>query len=172
MHKEILSKLNFFQRINVPKYIEPKIQKIALTHLNLTDMGKLRDRFEGQLYYDKLKTDLIAEFSFEKLLGYKNFDWSIREVKNYKRKQYSFDNKELTIVTITKSRLPKINLDKLKNTVFIYVNVDNRIYVSGVATKTRLQELSISNPSKIQEFSDFESLIQFNSINELTEILE
>ena len=65
MNKLILSQLTHFKRVNIPKYIESKIQTTALKHLDLSDMGKLRDRMEGQFYYTKLRTDIISEFAFE-----------------------------------------------------------------------------------------------------------
>ena len=59
MNKLILNQLTYFKRVSVPKYIESKIQMTALKHLDLSDMGKLRDRMEGQLYYNKLRTDIL-----------------------------------------------------------------------------------------------------------------
>ena len=38
MNKQILSQLSYFKRVNIPKYIEAKIQMIALKHLDLSDM--------------------------------------------------------------------------------------------------------------------------------------
>lgn len=172
MHSDILNKLKHFKRVNAPKYIEAKIQKIALSHLNLSDMGKLRDRFDGQLYYDKLKTDIIAEFAFENFIGIKKFDWSKREIKNYKRKYYTFDHKELNIITVTKARLPKINPDVISNTIFIYVNIDNRVYISGVATKSLLLNYTSNSTNRLVEFNSFEILSEFNSVEQLIQILE
>ena len=83
MNKVILNQLTHFKRVNIPKYIESKIQMTALNHLNLTDMGKLRDRMEGQIYYSKLRTDIFSEFAFENLIGIRKFDWEKRSIKSY-----------------------------------------------------------------------------------------
>ena len=88
MNKLILSQLTHFKRVNIPKYIESKIQATALKHLDLSDMGKLRDRMEGQVYYSKLRTDIFSEFAFENIIGIRNFDWEKRSVKSFKRKKY------------------------------------------------------------------------------------
>lgn len=170
MHADILKRLEYFRRINAPKYIEAKIQKIAFAHLNVSDMGKLRDRFDGQLYYDKLKTDIIAEYSFENLIGNKSFDWTKRELKNHKRKLYTFNGKVLRLVTITKARLPRISIEHITNTLFVYVNIDNRVYISGLATKTFLESYTTDN--KIFEFKDFEKLLDFDSLEFLINNLD
>ena len=47
-------KLKSFPFIRYSRYQIKDIDKLILSHLNLSDMGKLRDRFEGQSFYDNL----------------------------------------------------------------------------------------------------------------------
>lgn len=166
MNKLILNQLAHFKRVNVPKYIESKIQSTALTHLELNDMGKLRDRMEGQSYYNKLRTDIVAEFAFENIIGIRNFDWEKRSLKNYKRKKYFFENKELNIVAFENDNLPKISTDHVKNCVFVYVNID-RVFLSKLATESYIKEIAKKKKTSIIEITDFQYLIEFSSIDEL-----
>lgn len=172
MHKAFINQIHFFKRVSVPIYIELKIQAIALEHLGLPHMGKLKDRMEGQLYYDKLKIDLLAEFSFEKVIGMKDFDWVKRENKNHLRKHYSFYGKPLQIVTFIDNDLPKQNQISCNNVVFAYVNPDNRVYISGLATKRVLSELINNSKSTPNEISDFGKFISLQHFEELEFILE
>lgn len=171
MNKLILNQLAHFNRVSVPKYIESKIQLTALSHLNLNDMGKLRDRMEGQSYYNKLRADIVAEFAFENIIGIRNFDWEKRRVKNYKRKKYFFENKELNIIVFENENLPKISIDHVKNCVFVYVNID-RVFLSKLATESHLKEIAKKKKSLIIEITDFQDLIEFSSINELISRME
>jgi hypothetical protein len=167
MHRAIINQIHSFKRVSVPRYIELKIQKIALIHLGLPDMGKLRDRMEGLLYYDKLKIDFLAEYAFEKVIGVKEFDWVKREKKNYIRKHYSFEGKPLQIVTFDANDLPNPNLISCNNVVFAYVNPDNRVYISGLATKKVLSDFINNLKLAFHETIDFEKLISLPLVEEL-----
>lgn len=167
MNKQILSQLSYFKRINIPKYIEAKIQMTALKHLDLSDMGKLRDRMEGQLYYSKLKNDIFSEYAFENIIGLKNFDWEKRSIKNYERKKYIFGDKVLNIILFDNDSLPQISTENVTNYIFVNVNIDYRVLLSGLATKGHINDIIAKNKSKIIEITDFKNLIEFSSIDEL-----
>jgi hypothetical protein len=172
MNNLFISKLPFFNKVIIPKYIELKIQNIALKHLELQDMGQLKDRMEGQLYYDKLKVDLLAEFAFEKIIGIKEFNWAKREYKFFKRKHYEFNGNILKIVTFQGSNLPKINQVSDSNSIFAYVNPDNRVYISGLATVTLLKDLKSAPGTKNSEFTNFDILKKYTSFEELMHLIE
>jgi len=172
MHKEFINQLHSFQKVSVPKYIDVKIQNVALKHLELPDMGKLKDRMDGQLYYDKLKIDLLAEYAFENIVGIKKFDWIKRENKNYRRKQYDFNRKVLKLITFVGENLPTLNEESANNYVYVYVNPDNRVYISGLATKNILKELLTTNEANINKNIDFGIFIKFTSLEELLDKIE
>lgn len=172
MNRELLKQLSDFKRVNVPKYIEARLQKSALKHLGLPDMGKLRDRMEGQLYYDRLKADIFAEYAFENLVGIKKFDWDKRDKKDYKRKQYQFKNKTLNLVTLIGDSFPKLSAEYAKASIFVYVNPENRVFVSGLATKKKLKEIAKKQKSKIIEITEFSEFIDYSSIDELIHIID
>lgn len=167
MNKQILSQLSHFKRVNIPKYIEAKIQIIALKHLDLSDMGKLRDRMEGQFYYSKLKNDIFSEYAFENSTGIKNFDWEKRSSKNYERKKYIFEDKVLNIISFDYDNLPQISSANATNCIFVHVNIDNRVLLSGLATKGFINEILKKSKSKNIEISEFQNLIEFSSIDDL-----
>lgn len=172
MNKLVLKQLTYFNRVNVPKHVESKIQMTALNHLDLSDMGKLRDRMEGQSYYNKLKTDIFAEFAFESIIGIRNFDWEKRSRKSYKRKIYIFENKELNIILFENENFPKINTEQINNYIFAYVNMDNRVLLSRLATKSYITDIAMGKNEKVIEITDFQNLIEFSSIDDLISKME
>lgn len=171
MNKIILNQLTHFNRVNIPKYIESKIQSTALVHLDLSDMGKLRDRMEGQSYYNKLRTDIVAEFAFENIIGIRSFDWEKRNYKGFKRKKYFFENKQLNLITFENESLPRISIDHVENCIFIYVSAD-RVFISNLAPKSYLNTISKKQKSSIVEITEFQDLIEFSSLDELISKLE
>lgn len=167
-----LMQLKAFTIVKVPRYFETHLQKIALTHLKLPDMGKLRDKLDGQLYYNTLKSDYFAEYAFEKNIGIRVFDWEKREAKNTKRKVYFFDDKKVTIIVINGEKNPKISVNHVTNCVFVYMNEDNKAYLSGIANTSYLNKLAEEQGSKIIEISDFEELTPFSGKEALLDIIE
>jgi len=172
MNLELIEQLTYFRRVNVPKYIECRLQNTALKHLELSDMGKLRDRMDGQLYYDKLKTDIFAEYAFEQLIGIKKFDWEKRDNKYYKRKQYNFEGKALTLVTLIDEGFLVLPEMLGGNFVFVYVTPQNQVFVSGIATKRIIKKLSAGQTSKTIQINHFIGLIHFSSFGELLDKIE
>lgn len=172
MNKTLLVQLAQFKRVAIPRYFESKIQAIALKHLNLTDMGKLRDRTEGQSYFNKLRTDVFAEYAFENVIGMHKFDWEARETKNFKRKKYIFQEKELQLITFENDNLPKLDCNNLCNSIFIYVHIDNRVFISKLATLKYLQSISATHKNKVLEISEFENLKDFSSLDEMISYLD
>ena len=167
MNKVLLSQLVYFKRINIPKYIEANIQLAALKHLELPDMGKLRDRMEGDLYYNRLRDDMFSEYAFENIIGLRKFDWDKRGKKNYLRKKYIFENKTLNLILFLGDSLPKFSADHVSNCIFVYVNADGRVLVSGLANKSMIAEKVAEQNSKIVEFTDFTDLLEYKSIDDL-----
>lgn len=177
MNRKVLEAIDQFIVLKIPRYIESQIQKCALNHLEMKDMGQLRDRMEGQAYYDKLKKDILAEFAFEKLLGLNKFDWNKRENKGYKRKQYCINNVSVKLVVFSDNALPRISLVHLYNYIFVYVNSDQRIYISGlmpehilVSQLTAFTKINKKN-SSIVDFSNFNDTLKFENLDELSKLL-
>lgn len=54
-------KLSKIEQIKLNKYLEVHIQEQVIKLLKVKDIGKLRDKFEGQAYLDK-KTDLVFSY--------------------------------------------------------------------------------------------------------------
>jgi len=172
MEKEFLNQISHFKIIKVPKYTSLEIQKCALHHLNLKDMGQLRDRMEGQMYYDKLRNDILTEFAFENLLSKSTYDWSKRMNKNYKRKIYHIGEFNIRLITFSEKNYPKISLDHTNLCVFGRATADSKVYLSGLATKELIKSDSTNIRNNIFELKSFENLLKFSTKEELIYHLE
>ena len=171
MDIELIRRIAHFQSVKIPRYIIGKIQDCALKHLNVKDMGKLRDRMEGQTYYERLMNDIIAEYAFENIIGLPNFDWEKRMVKSYKRKVYSFGNEQLNLINFCDNALPRFEKNEVDNGVFVFVNPDSKVLVSGLATRAELSAYARDKMKGMAEFSNFEQLTPFSSVEELTALI-
>ena len=172
MHKELIEQLSYFKPVSIPRYIARNIQDCALQHLNLKDMGQLRDRMEGQLYYDKLKNDILAEFAFEGFLGLNKFDWDKRKLKGYKRKYYVIDDCKLNLIVFSSISFPVVNLNHTGLCIFVYINSDSKVYISGLANKSKLTSETNLNVNERTEIRNFQNLSPFANINELKSLIK
>lgn len=86
--------------------------------------------------------------------------------------KYIFENKELILISFENENLPKISIEEINNCIFVYVKKDNRVLLSGLATKSYINELAINNNSKFIEVTEFQNLISFSSVEELISKLE
>ncbi|WP_430813975.1 hypothetical protein [Carboxylicivirga sp. RSCT41] len=171
MNKDFLKQLPFFKKIKIPKYIEARLQESALKHLELSDMGKLRDRMEGQLYYDRLRCDIFSEYAFEKTIGLSSFNWVQRDKKRYKRKKYLFKGKTLSIVVLNGDSFPRVSATHEINYIFAYVTPEQSVFISGVANNSTIRMLAGENENII-EIKDFSALISYTNLESFVNVLE
>lgn len=173
----MIRQLQYFKKVFVPKTIEPRIQECAINHLKVRDIGKLRDKYEGQRYYDILRLDIISEYVFEKHLSLGDFDWESRLSKNYKRKSYQFEGQEINLVNFSIGTFPKFDPDSISNVVFVYIKPELKCYISGFASKKLISEVSQKpleyNPlnPELKEIRDFKDLVRFENKDDLKIII-
>lgn len=167
MKVEFLKQLPHFNIVKVPKYINSKIQECALNHLKLKDMGQLRDRMEGQMYYDKLRNNILTEYALENILFKSSFDWEKRMNKSYKRKAYSIDGFNINLITFSKGNYPKISLNHTNLCIMGRATEDSKVYLSGLATRELIKTNGINIRDEIFEFRTFDQLLIFSTQQEL-----
>lgn len=171
MNNNLIQHIHLFTSFNVPRYITMEIQKCALHHLKLNDMGKLRDRMEGQQYYDNLKNDILTEYVFESLLYKRPYCWDKRMNKDYKRKIYNINNHRIRLISLRKGNYPKISLDHTDICVMGFAVEDTKVYLSGLANKEIIINNGLNFKNNIYELRSFENLLSFSTREELLELI-
>jgi hypothetical protein len=174
----MLVPIKFFMPISIPRILDSDVQQCAIEHLNVRDIGQLRDKYEGQRYYEKLRMDIFSEYAFEKALEFGDFDWDYRKNKYYSRCTYDFNNNKVNLIHFTSDSLPLVDFNIIQNAVFVYIKPDYKVYLSGVATKKILIEntrsSSIYNPfnKNLKEVSNFKNFLPFKNKEELIRAVE
>lgn len=172
MELEFIQQLSHFNIVKVPRYINNKIQECALSHLKLKDMGQLRDRMEGQMYYNKLRNNILTEYALENILFKSSFDWDKRMNKNYKRKAYSIEGFNINLMTISKHTFPKISLTQDNFYIIGVSDKDFKVYISGLATRELIKTSGVNIRNEIYELRAFNQLLPFSSQQELISHLQ
>ncbi|QCX40044.1 hypothetical protein FF125_16925 [Aureibaculum algae] len=168
---EFIKQISHFKTVKVPIYINVKIQECALNHLNLKDMGQLRDRMEGQMYYNKLRSNIMSEFALENILFKTSFDWDKRMDKSYKRKPYSIEDFKVHLITFNTNNFPKISVAHTNLCIMANATEDSKVYLSGLATKELIKSSGLNIRNDIFEMKSFDKLIPFSTQEDLIEVL-
>ena len=160
----INSKISSFECVTYQQSIIVKIQECVLSHLGLPDMGKLRDKYEGQAYFEKIKKEIIAEFCFEKLTSLEPFNWEKRKKKTYSRLNYNIDGKKVLLVSFGSpdNKFPLLLPGSSDLYIFVYLPNNPKVYISNILSNEDLIKYGnkISNPlyEKHLEFSNFDKI--------------
>mgnify|MGYP005757007131 CR=1 FL=1 len=166
--------IKYFKRVETPRYLDMKIQEIALDLFNLKDMGKLRDTYDAQRYLDNISDEIRAEYAFEKFIGIE-FDFEKRKVKNYKRLEYQFSDKALQLIPITSKKIYPIK--KIEDSIIIYLKPEKVAYIGGLIKKSQLKKYISSSSSIFGELNldlnklDLNKVKYFENIEELIKVL-
>lgn len=104
-HDSIMKFKENHTKIKINKFEIVKIQEAVLHVLKLKDLNKLRDKFDGVVYYEKFLRDTICEIAIEKLLKKKIIDWESKKIK-----------KDTSLHLSSMRRLQKLFLYRTKNT--------------------------------------------------------
>jgi hypothetical protein len=165
-----------FHKIELPRYVEIKIQEVALCHLELEDMGKLRDKYDAQAYYNNLRVDISSEFAFEKFLGFGEFDWEKRRKKSYNRLEYNLFNSIIRLLPFSKDRKIIIPQNQINHHILVYHKPDRHYFIGGLIPKSNIKKFinESSNDSilGVQFDPDYDQMRKFENLQDLGEILK
>lgn len=159
-----------FNRVETPRYLDSKIQEVALAHLKVKDVGELRDKYDAQAYLNKLSDEIRSEFAFEKFMG---FDYDIRKRmnKNFSRLQYKLDGFDFQLSFFTSKSNPTIS--KIKPTVLIFLKPEKSVFIGPLIHMNLLDEIiykedypMINSKTLNIELVNFEKCIFFRNKEE------
>ncbi len=120
------------------------ILKLVCEYLDVKDAFKLRDKFEGQLFYDKIKMKLGAKITCDNFFSIKsenkasdlrNYNPSIViNTKRYYINTFNFNDKGI--------QQPIIDADKIEhNTIFVLFKNPNSFNIVGYSDGTKLKSI-------------------------------
>lgn len=135
---KIGSKLRSFPFIRYSRYQRKDIDKLILSHLNLSDMGKLRDRFEGQAFYDKKSKIILAYLGVCKHLDIIPLD--INEIDlNLFIPYITYNNERFKIIISDFGEFPIIEKHAPEPFIFVIARSNLEFSIAGYCTEKELK---------------------------------
>ncbi|MGF7075101.1 hypothetical protein [Mucilaginibacter sp. 3215] len=149
------------------------LKNIALKNLGIKNLNQLRDRFEGQVYFNNFLVRSYGEIALEKLLGTTNIN-AVRKAneKNY-IPAFSLNGKKISLITFQFGELPRILNSNFDFAVFIAVNIGNRTCeILGFINQEKLIQLidrkslsPLDEKNYLGVFKTFDELCPINDLS-------
>jgi hypothetical protein len=121
---DVESKTPYRVKIEYTKY--EWLKNLALKNLGINNINQLRDRFEGQVYFNNFLVRSYGEIALERFLGLSIIDLGRKESQRNYVPIIKVNSKTLNIIAFTFGENPKILKGDFDIAVFIMVNLENR----------------------------------------------
>ena len=120
--------------------LKRQTEEIVLAHLGLKTMGQVRDKYEGQRYYDKIYRKLITFHCLEKMSGKSVLSrFMIKANKAVNLSKVHFNGKYVSVTDFIFGEIPLIDMQTSTDTVIICIKNDYRTaYFCGSLPKEEI----------------------------------
>lgn len=130
MLKELIG-IPIYHKFKVSQRDFIQLQKYATSHLGVKDIYSLKDKFEGERYYNEFLQRSFAELAFQDYTNVSYFDISEKEMKNFKP-EFNLKGTNIELVSCDFEEYPKIPVGDYDNLVICYVNISTRqVWIIG-----------------------------------------
>lgn len=145
MLKELTQITHDIIKYKIPYATFIKLQNIALTHLNLSNINHLRDKFEGQDYLNRFLLKCYAELAFIKEFQSEPFEVEIYlKYKNYKHNFQLFGEK-VKLIYSDFENYPLIPRGDYDTAVVLFINLLTReTWIVGSIKNSLLKKLILN----------------------------
>ena len=164
--KYIGENLRLYPQVRFTKTDEVLIRNSAMNHLGLTNLNQMRDRYEGQAFFEKTMKNIGGLMALQKHLNLELIDSDKVNLGDF-QPYIKLDGKKVNINVFDFGSLPLIKIKDIKNPVFFIIQKDSLTFLlCGLATKDvikkNLIESSVvqSSTDKYMDFTGFKFLEQ------------
>ena len=150
--------LRLYPQIRFSKTDEVLIRNSAMNHLGLTNLNQMRDRYEGQAFFEKTMKNIGGLMSLQKHLNLELVDLDRVNLGDF-QPYIKLDGKKVNINVFDFGNLPLIKIKDIKNPVFFIIQKDSLTFLlCGLATKDVVKNNLIDTSvvqSSTDEYMDF-----------------
>jgi hypothetical protein len=149
------------------------LKNLALKNLGIKNINHLRDRFEGQAYFNNFLIRSYGEIALQKILGTLDIDATRKGNEGGYMPIFKINNKKICLITFAVGENPKISKTDFDIAVFVMVNIENRICeILGFMNHQNLAQLidrkSLSPLDEKNYLGVFKTFDELSPINKLS----
>lgn len=128
-----------FRSIKIQRTEEIRIQQLVLRLLKLKDLNKLRDRFEGVRFYERLRKDIKGLLAVERLLGVRLMNWDIESASDLDL-PIEIGGKAYHVRTVEYGQWPIVLPSSFQNIILNITKGSDTVWVVGTATSESVRD--------------------------------
>ena len=156
--------IRLYTQIRFTKNDEILIRNSAMNHLGLTNLNQMRDRYEGQAFFEKTMKNVGGLIALQKHLEYDLIDLEKVDLTDF-QPYIELNGEKVLINVFDFGTLPLIKMNEINYPIFFIIQKDNLTFLlCGLASKEvvrdNLVETSIvkSGTEKYMDFTGFKFL--------------
>jgi hypothetical protein len=165
------NRTTFKTKIEYVKY--EWLKTLALKNLGIKNINHLRDRFEGQAYFNNFLIRSYGEITLERYLTMPFIDSLRKENERNYTPSFKINTKKISLIVFTFGENPKILKRDFDLAIFIVVNLENRTgEILGFLNRQKLIELidrkvlsPLDEKSHLGVFKTFEELLPIKELS-------
>lgn len=165
------SKSTFKVKVEYVKY--EWLKSLALKNLGIKNINHLRDRFEGQVYFNNFLVRSYGEIALERFLGTPHIDAGLKEADRNYTPAFNLNSQKIIVVAFGFGETPKIPKREFDIAVFILVNLENRTCdILGFMNRQKLIQFidskllsPLDEKSHLGVFKTFDELLPINELS-------
>lgn len=162
--KHIGEHLRLYPQVRFTRNDEILIRNSVMSHLGLTNINQLRDRFEGQAFFEKTMKNIGGLLAVQKYLKTDLIDFTRADLTDF-QPSIELNDEKFDINVFDFGTLPLIDVKDLKNPTYFIIQKNSITFLlCGYATtdviKDHLIETSVvkSSTIKFMNFTGFKYL--------------
>jgi hypothetical protein len=133
--KYIGENLRLYPQVRLTKTDEVLIRNSAMSHLGLINLNQMRDRYEGQAFFEKTMKNIGGLMALQKHLNLELIDSDKVNLGDF-HPYIKLDGKKVNINVFDFGSLPIIKIKDIKNPVFFIIQKDSLTFLlCGLGTK-------------------------------------
>ena len=149
------------------------LKNIALNNLGIKNINHLRDRFEGQVYFNNFLIRSYGEIALERFLGTHSIDIVKKENEKNYSPSFEINSQNVSPISFSFGENPKIAKRDFDIAVFVVVNLENTTgEILGFLNREKLIQLidrkllsPLDEKSHLGVFKTFEELFPIKELS-------
>lgn len=157
-NKYVLPHLRKFTKLTIDYSFLKKIDDCVLTLLNVSDFGKLNDKYDGQHFYQKFKNQTLAEVALEKISKMSFIDWDKKKNDVSYQPKLIKNGVNYGIISSPFGELPLFSFDTEDSVIVCFISDKKTVWISGIINSNDNKNVFIE-PSFFLKESNFKGYL-------------
>ena len=164
--------LRTYPQIRLNRGDEAWIRDVTMKQLGLDNLNQLRDRFEGQAFFDRTMMNVGGLISIQKHLNLRIEDITKLDFSNFHPK-LKINDEVVDVYVFKFGTLPLIDIDEINNTTFFVIQKDRVTFnLCGFTTKEIIKKNMIRTHIERSSQANNMNFIGFKSLSNPEDLLK